>query len=51
MQLNTQKKKVKNFVLCTATQPALASYHGFDFSLKGLDGVREIMGDAAAVKL
>ncbi len=38
-----------SFVLCTATQPALASYHGFDFSLEGLDGVREIMGDAAAV--
>jgi len=38
-----------SFVLCTATQPDLSSRHGFDFSLQGLDDVREIMGDAAAV--
>ena len=38
-----------SFVLCTATQPDLSSRHGFDFSLKGLDDVREIVGDAAAV--
>lgn len=39
-----------SFVLCTATQPDLSSRHGFDFSLQGLDGVREIMGDVAAVQ-
>ena len=39
-----------SFVLCTATQPDLSSRHSFDFSLKGLDDVREIVGDAAAVR-
>lgn len=39
-----------SFVLCTATQPDLSSQHGFDFSLKGLENVREIVGDAAAVQ-
>lgn len=38
-----------SFVLCTATQPDLSSRHSLDFSLKGLDDVREIVGDAAAV--
>ncbi len=39
-----------SFVLCTATQPDLSSRHSFDFSLKGLENVREIVGDAAAVQ-
>ncbi|MBE2294350.1 MAG: CRISPR-associated endonuclease Cas3'' [Phycisphaerales bacterium] len=39
-----------SFVLCTATQPDLAFHRGFDFSINGLDDVREIMGDAAAVQ-
>ena len=38
-----------SFVLCTATQPDLSSRHSLDFSLKGLDDVREIVGDAAGV--
>lgn len=33
------------FVLSTATQPALNSRKGFDWTFKGLDGVREIMAD------
>jgi len=37
-----------SFVLCTATQPALASRRSFDFPFDGLDDVREIVGDAAA---
>jgi CRISPR-associated endonuclease/helicase Cas3 len=39
-----------SFVLCTATQPALASQRGFDWRFDGLDDVREIVGDAAAVR-
>jgi CRISPR-associated endonuclease/helicase Cas3 len=39
-----------SFVLCTATQPALASRRSFDFPFDGLDDVREIIGDAAAVR-
>ncbi|MDG4552385.1 MAG: CRISPR-associated endonuclease Cas3'' [Candidatus Contendobacter sp.] len=39
-----------SFVLCTATQPALASQRGFDWRFDGLDDVREIVGDAAAVQ-
>ncbi len=39
-----------SFVLCTATQPALASQRGFDWRFNGLDDVREIMGDTAAVR-
>ena len=39
-----------SFVLCTATQPALASQRGFDWRFDGLDDVREIMGDATAVQ-
>lgn len=33
------------FVLSTATQPALNSRSGFDWTFKGLDGVREIVSD------
>ncbi|MEI2781414.1 MAG: DEAD/DEAH box helicase [Candidatus Competibacter sp.] len=39
-----------SFVLCTATQPALASRRSFDFAFDGLDEVREIVGDATAVR-
>jgi CRISPR-associated endonuclease/helicase Cas3 len=39
-----------SFVLCTATQPALASRRSFDFAFDGLDDVREIVGDPAAVR-
>ena len=39
-----------SFVLCTATQPALTSQRGFDWRFDGLDDVREIVGDAAAVR-
>ena len=39
-----------SFVLCTATQPVLASQRGFDWRFDGLDDVREIVGDAAAVR-
>ena len=39
-----------SFVLCTATQPALASQRGFDWRFDGLDDVREIVGDAVAVR-
>lgn len=39
-----------SFVLCTATQPALASQRSFDFAFDGLDDVHEIVGDAAAVR-
>ncbi|KAB2927898.1 MAG: CRISPR-associated endonuclease Cas3'' [Candidatus Contendobacter sp.] len=39
-----------SFVLCTATQPALASQRGFDWRFDGLDDMREIVGDAAAVR-
>lgn len=39
-----------SFVLCTATQPALASRRSFDFAFDGLDDVREIVGDATAVQ-
>ncbi len=39
-----------SFVLCTATQPALASRRGFDFAFDGLDAVREIVGDPGAVR-
>ena len=38
-----------SFVLCTATQPALASQRGFDWWFDGLGDVREIVGDTAAV--
>ena len=39
-----------SFVLCTATQPALASRRSFDFPFDGLDDVREMVGDAVAVQ-
>jgi len=39
-----------SFVLCTATQPALNSQRSFDFRFDGLDNVREIMGDEAAIR-
>jgi CRISPR-associated endonuclease/helicase Cas3 len=39
-----------SFVFCTATQPALASRRSFDFPFDGLDDVREIVGDTAAVR-
>lgn len=38
-----------SLVLCTATQPALSSYRGFDFRFDGLDNVREIVGDVTTV--
>ncbi len=40
-----------SFVLCTATQPALASRRSFDFPFDGLDGVREITGDATKTQV
>ncbi len=39
-----------SFVLCTATQPTLASQRGFEGQFDGLDDVREIIGDTAAVR-
>ncbi len=37
------------FVLSTATQPALNSREGFDWTFRGLEGVREIMSDPDAL--
>jgi CRISPR-associated endonuclease/helicase Cas3 len=37
------------FVLSTATQPALNSRSGFGWTFKGLDGVREIIGEPDAL--
>jgi CRISPR-associated endonuclease/helicase Cas3 len=37
------------FVLSTATQPALNSRSGFGWTFKGLDGVREIVGEPDAL--
>jgi CRISPR-associated endonuclease/helicase Cas3 len=36
-------------VLCTATQPALASRSAFGSSFKGIEGVRELVDDSAAL--
>jgi len=36
-------------VLCTATQPALATQRYFDRGMRGLDGVREIISDPEAL--
>lgn len=36
-------------ILCTATQPALASWSSFGSSFRGLDGVRELVDDPDAL--
>jgi CRISPR-associated endonuclease/helicase Cas3 len=48
MNLLTQNYRV-TFVLSTATQPALNSRSGFGWVFKGLDGVREIVGEPDAL--
>lgn len=48
MNLLTQHYGV-TFILSTATQPALHSREGFDWTFRGLNGVNEIMSDPDAL--